>query len=37
MFVLERFLRNRELETGDLGMLSALGPGFSAEHAFFRC
>ena len=37
MFVLERFLRRRELETGDLGILSALGPGFSAEHVFFRC
>jgi alkylresorcinol/alkylpyrone synthase len=35
--VLERFLRNREFATGDMGMLSALGPGFSAEHVFFRC
>jgi alkylresorcinol/alkylpyrone synthase len=37
MFVLERFLRNREFAAGDLGVLSALGPGFSAEHVFFRC
>ena len=37
MFVLERFLRSREFATGDRGMLSALGPGFSAEHVFFRC
>jgi alkylresorcinol/alkylpyrone synthase len=37
MFVLERFLRNGEFAAGDLGVLSALGPGFSAEHVFFRC
>jgi alkylresorcinol/alkylpyrone synthase len=37
MFVLERFLRSREFAAGDLGVLSALGPGFSAEHVFFRC
>jgi alkylresorcinol/alkylpyrone synthase len=37
MFVLERALRSREFTTGDLGVLSALGPGFSAEHLFFRC
>ena len=37
MFILERFLRSREFAAGDLGMLSALGPGFSAEHVFFRC
>ncbi len=37
LFVLERFLRSREFATGDLGMLSALGPGFSAEHVLFRC
>jgi alkylresorcinol/alkylpyrone synthase len=37
MFVLERFLRTREYAAGDLGVLSALGPGFSAEHVFFRC
>jgi alkylresorcinol/alkylpyrone synthase len=37
MFVLERFLRDREFEPGDHGLMSALGPGFSAEHLFFRC
>jgi alkylresorcinol/alkylpyrone synthase len=37
MFVLERFLRSHEFAAGDLGVLSALGPGFSAEHVFFRC
>jgi alkylresorcinol/alkylpyrone synthase len=37
MFVLERFLKSREFVTGELGILSALGPGFSAEHLFFRC
>ena len=37
LFVLERFLRRwRELEPGQLGVLSAMGPGFSAEHVFFR-
>jgi len=37
MFVLERFLRSGEFAAGDIGVLSALGPGFSAEHVFFRC
>jgi alkylresorcinol/alkylpyrone synthase len=37
MFVLERFLHGREFVTGEHGVLSALGPGFSAEHVFFRC
>jgi alkylresorcinol/alkylpyrone synthase len=37
MFVLERFLSSREFEPGEYGLLSALGPGFSAEHVFFRC
>jgi alkylresorcinol/alkylpyrone synthase len=37
MFVLERFLSSREFEPGDHGLMSALGPGFSAEHVFFRC
>jgi predicted naringenin-chalcone synthase len=37
LFVLERFLRRHsELEPGQLGVLSAMGPGFSAEHVFFR-
>lgn len=37
MFVLERFLENGGLEDGGYGVFSALGPGFSAEHVFFRC
>ena len=37
MFILERFLQSREFAAGDLGVISALGPGFSAEHVFFRC
>jgi alkylresorcinol/alkylpyrone synthase len=37
MFVLERCLQSGEFAAGDLGVLSALGPGFSAEHVFFRC
>ncbi len=37
MFVLERFLHSREFLTGEHGVLSALGPGFSTEHVFFRC
>lgn len=37
LFILERFLQAGELAPGDLGVLSAMGPGFSAEHVFFRC
>jgi alkylresorcinol/alkylpyrone synthase len=37
LFILERFLESREFTKGDLGVLSAMGPGFSAEHVFFRC
>lgn len=37
LFILERFLESGEYEAGDLGVLSAMGPGFSAEHVFFRC
>jgi alkylresorcinol/alkylpyrone synthase len=37
LFILERFLESREFAKGDLGVLSAMGPGFSAEHVFFRC
>ena len=37
LFILERFLADGEYAGGDLGVLSALGPGFSAEHVFFRC
>ena len=37
LFILERFLEGGEFAPGDLGVLSAMGPGFSAEHVFFRC
>ena len=37
LFILERFLQSGECSAGDLGVLSAMGPGFSAEHVFFRC
>jgi len=37
LFILERFLEGGEFAKGDLGVLSAMGPGFSSEHVFFRC
>src|SRR5918998_421859 len=37
LFILQRFLEGGEFAEGDLGVLSAMGPGFSAEHVFFRC
>ena len=37
LFILERFLESAEFTAGDLGVLSAMGPGFSAEHVFFTC
>jgi alkylresorcinol/alkylpyrone synthase len=37
LFILERFLAGGEFAKDDLGVLSAMGPGFSAEHVFFRC
>jgi alkylresorcinol/alkylpyrone synthase len=37
LFILERFLQDGEFATGDLGVLSAMGPGFSSEHVLFRC
>ncbi len=36
LFVLDRFLESRP-KGGERGVLSALGPGFSAEHVFFQC
>ena len=36
LFVLERFLESCGSRS-EYGVLSALGPGFSAEHVFFRC
>lgn len=37
LFILERFLAGGEFSPGELGVLSAMGPGFSAEHVLFRC
>jgi alkylresorcinol/alkylpyrone synthase len=37
LFVLERFLESYPAGSGEYGTLSALGPGFSAEHVLFRC
>jgi alkylresorcinol/alkylpyrone synthase len=37
LFILERFLAGGGADTGEHGVLSAMGPGFSAEHVFFRC
>lgn len=37
LFILDRFIRSGEFSRGDLGVLSAMGPGFSAEHVFLRC
>jgi alkylresorcinol/alkylpyrone synthase len=37
MFILERFLESEACAPGEHGVISALGPGFSAEHVFFRC
>jgi alkylresorcinol/alkylpyrone synthase len=37
LFVLERFLEGYPAGSGEPGTISALGPGFSAEHVLFRC
>jgi alkylresorcinol/alkylpyrone synthase len=38
LFILARFLAGADNTTaGEHGVLSAMGPGFSAEHVFFRC
>ena len=37
LFVLERFLESYPAGSGEYGIISALGPGFSAEHVLFRC
>ncbi len=37
LFVLERFLEDYPARRGEYGSISALGPGFSAEHVLFRC
>lgn len=36
LFILERLLESGECGPGEHGMISAMGPGFSAEHVFFR-
>ena len=36
LFILDRFLQSGEFAPCDLGVLSAMGPGFSAEHVFLR-
>ncbi len=37
LFVLEKFMqRYPSLKTGEYGTISAMGPGFSAEHVIFR-
>jgi alkylresorcinol/alkylpyrone synthase len=37
LFVLERFLECFPAGSEEYGSISALGPGFSAEHVLFRC
>jgi alkylresorcinol/alkylpyrone synthase len=37
LFVLEHFLEAYPAGSGEHGAISALGPGFSAEHVLFRC
>ncbi len=37
LFVLERFLEGYPAGSGEYGSISALGPGFSAEHVLFSC
>lgn len=36
LFILERLLRGGNYAAGEAGILSAMGPGFSAEHVLFR-
>jgi alkylresorcinol/alkylpyrone synthase len=36
LFVLERFLDAGEIAPGDTAILTALGPGFSAEYVLLR-
>jgi alkylresorcinol/alkylpyrone synthase len=37
LFVLRSFLDSAETHRGEFGLLSAMGPGFAAEHVVFRC
>lgn len=36
LYVLDEFLRSREYNSGDYGLISALGPGFSSEIILFQ-
>lgn len=36
LFILERLLQSEEPAAGEAGILSAMGPGFSAEHVLLR-
>jgi alkylresorcinol/alkylpyrone synthase len=36
LFILDRFMRSSAAASGDLAALSAMGPGFSAEHVLLR-
>jgi alkylresorcinol/alkylpyrone synthase len=36
LFVLERFLESRDIDPGDHAVITALGPGFSAEYVLAR-
>ena len=36
LFILERLMESGDAAPGDHGVLSAMGPGFSAEHVFLR-
>lgn len=37
LYVLDRHLHCGSMRSGDLGVISAMGPGFAAEHVLFRC
>jgi alkylresorcinol/alkylpyrone synthase len=37
LFILQRLLESGECSPGEHGVVTAMGPGFSAEHVFFRC
>jgi alkylresorcinol/alkylpyrone synthase len=37
LFFLEQFLDEYQVRNKEYGTISALGPGFSAEHVLFRC
>ncbi|MGH9272050.1 MAG: 3-oxoacyl-[acyl-carrier-protein] synthase III C-terminal domain-containing protein [Ilumatobacteraceae bacterium] len=37
LFILQRFLDGGYGAPGELAVMSALGPGFSAEHLLLRC